>query len=38
MKPEAQFEVESGQSFPTTYDANVVRTARYQAVRTFSAL
>ena len=37
MKPEAQFEVESGKKLTAydIYDANVVRTAWYQAVRTF---
>jgi amidase len=37
MKPEAQFEVESGQRLSAydVYDANVVRTAWYQAVRAF---
>jgi amidase len=37
MKPEAQFEVESGRKLTAyeIYDANVVRTAWYQAVRTF---
>jgi amidase len=37
MKPEAQFEVESGQRLSAfeVYDASVVRTAWYQAVRTF---
>jgi amidase len=37
MKPEAQFEVESGQKLSAfdVYDANVVRTSWYQAVRTF---
>ena len=36
MKPEAQFEVESGRKLSAydIYDANVVRTAWYQAVRT----
>ncbi len=37
MKPEAQFEVESGMKLSAfdVFDANVVRTAWYQAVRTF---
>lgn len=37
MKPEAQFEVESGQKLSAydVYDASAVRTAWYQAVRTF---
>ncbi len=37
MKPEAQFEVESGQKLTAydIYDADVVRTAWYQAVRAF---
>ena len=37
MKPEAQFEVESGRKLSAydIYDADVVRTAWYQAVRTF---
>jgi len=37
MKPEAQFEVESGRKLSAydIYDANVVRTAWYQAVRDF---
>ena len=37
MKPEAQFEVESGQRLSAydVYEADVVRTAWYQAVRTF---
>jgi len=37
MKPEAQFEVESGQQLSAfdVYDASVVRTAWYQATRTF---
>jgi amidase len=37
MKPEAQFEVESGHKLSAfdIYDANVVRSAWYQAVRTF---
>ena len=37
MKPEAQFEVESGQKLSAydIFDANVVRTAWYQAVRAF---
>jgi amidase len=37
MKPEAQFEVESGRKLTAyeIYDANVVRTAWYQAVRAF---
>ncbi len=37
MKPEAQFEVESGRNLTAydIYDANVARTAWYQAVRTF---
>jgi len=37
MKPEAQFEVESGQKLSAydIYDANVVRTAWYQAMRVF---
>ena len=37
MKPEAQFEVESGRKLTAydIYDADVVRTAWYQAVRTF---
>ena len=37
MKPEAQFEVESGDKLKAydIYDANAVRTAWYQAVRTF---
>jgi amidase len=37
MKPEAQFEVESGQKLSAydVFDASVVRTAWYQAVRTF---
>ncbi len=37
MKPEAQFEVESGRKLTAyeVYDANVVRTAWYQAVRAF---
>ena len=37
MKPEAQFEVESGEKLTAydIYDANVVRTAWYQAVRAF---
>jgi len=37
MKPEAQFEVESGRKLSAydIYDANVVRTAWYQAVRGF---
>ena len=37
MKPEAQFEVESGQKLSAydIYDANAVRTAWYQAVRAF---
>jgi amidase len=37
MKPEAQFEVESGRKLSAydIYDANVVRTAWYQAVRVF---
>jgi amidase len=37
MKPEAQFEVESGDKLKAydIYDANVVRTAWYQAVRAF---
>jgi amidase len=39
MKPEAQFEVESGQKLTAydVFDANVVRTAWYQAVRSFFA-
>jgi amidase len=37
MKPEAQFEVESGQKLSAfeVYDASATRTAWYQAVRTF---
>jgi amidase len=37
MKPEAQFEVESGQALSAfeVYDASVVRTAWYQAMRVF---
>ena len=37
MKPEAQFEVESGQTLSAfeVYDASVARTAWYQAVRAF---
>jgi len=37
MKPEAQFEVESGLALSAfeIYDANVVRTAWYQAIRAF---
>ena len=37
MKPEAQFEVESGKTLSAydVYDANVVRTAWYQTVRAF---
>ena len=37
MKPEAQFEVESGRKLSAydVYDADVVRTAWYQAVRAF---
>jgi amidase len=37
MKPEAQFEVESGQKLSAfeVYDASAARTAWYQAVRTF---
>lgn len=37
MKPEAQFEVESGRTLSAfeVYDASVARTAWYQAVRTF---
>ena len=37
MKPEAQFEVESGQKLSAydIFDANAVRSAWYQAVRTF---
>jgi amidase len=37
MKPEAQFEVESGQALSAfeVYDASVARTAWYQATRTF---
>ena len=37
MKPEAQFEVESGRKLTAyeIYDAYVVRTAWYQAVRAF---
>ena len=37
MKPEAQFEVESGQKLSAfeVYDASVVRTAWYQSVRAF---
>ena len=37
MKPEAQFEVESGDKLTAydIYDANAVRTAWYQAVRAF---
>ena len=37
MKPEAQFEVESGRKLSAydIYDADVVRTAWYQAVRAF---
>ena len=37
MKPEAQFEVESGRKVTAydIYDADVVRTAWYQAVRAF---
>jgi amidase len=37
MKPEAQFEVESGRKLTAydIYDADVVRTAWYQAIRTF---
>ena len=37
MKPEAQFEIESGKKFSAydIYDANVVRSTWYQAVRVF---